>query len=71
MRDGFSGMVGQRNGGLNVGEANSEGDGFVDIPGVTELGGGSEQNDDSMLSRSSLSTTALLATGKDGGTEMA
>lgn len=57
MRNGFSG--------------NSEGDGFVDIPGVIELGGGSEQNNDGMLSRSSLSTTVLLASGKDGGTEMA
>jgi len=63
-------MAGQRNGGL-VREANSEDDGFLDIPGVTELGGGSEQNDDSMLSRLSLSTTVLLATGKDGGTEIA
>lgn len=33
MQDGFSG--------------NSEGDGFVDNPGVIELGGGSEQNNDS------------------------
>jgi len=59
------GMVGQRNGGLNVGE-NIEGDGFVDLPPVAMIWGVSKQNDDSMLSRSSL-TTVLLAAGKDSG----
>ena len=65
MKDGFRGMVGLRNGGLNVGEANGEGDGFVDLPPPV-LRGGSEQIDDSRLSRSS-SITLLLAAGKDGG----
>ena len=45
---------------------NSEDDGFVDLPTVAMLWGLSEQNDDSMLSRSS-SITVLLAAGKDSG----
>ena len=36
-QDGFMGMVGERNGGVNIGE-NSDGDGFVDFPPVAMYG---------------------------------